>query len=77
MRAILKEPTGWRNPASRDSDVTILGFVWGAHRDGAGYDRRADTVLAVVALESGELRDVPIRWVKYEAPHPTETEGRV
>lgn len=69
--ALLKTPSGWSDRPDIESNVNILSFVFGPHRDGASYDRSAVVAQAIVSDANGRLSAVPISWLrvgKREAP---------
>jgi hypothetical protein len=73
MMATLQKPTGFSEPVYHESEVEIVGFVYGASLDANGYGRSGDCALAVVhPVGGGYLQSVPVHWLKVASPAMAE-----
>ena len=69
-RAMLRRPTGFREPAVYEEAVLVMGYTFGTHEHGGGYNRAQETTLAIVASGDGQLRSVPVSWLNVALPVP-------
>jgi len=60
--ATIRRPSGFSDPEFYESEVKVLQFVYGKHRDAAGYDKMGECTLAVCAYQE-QIISVPIAWL--------------
>lgn len=66
MRATISKPTGFSDQRPEPTPVEIVGYLYGPHIDGGGYDRRKDCAQAVYVI-NGRLEAAPLSWFEVSA----------
>lgn len=64
LTAIRRTSSGFSDVPAYEDEVTIVGFVYGRHRDACGLDRFGECALAVYVMADGSLDAGPLSWFR-------------
>lgn len=66
MKAIYRMPSGFSDLRFYESEVEIVGYCFGHHRDANGYGRSGETALAIF-WSNGSLDYAPVGFIASKA----------